>query len=171
MATSEVGAKRQEDVLMFLEAIQLQASKDQQVLSQTEANSAAIDRINERVNFVASLMQDLLHERNKGTPEVSLEHLADKMQRLQDEFLTDASMADPLSNIYPGPLGKVKTKDVEEAISNLQELMRRDSNELQRLGRNTEYIMQLYVIITEMLAKQKPDETKTFVRNQTVGVR
>ncbi len=168
---SSLGKTSYDDSLMFLEAIRVQMAKDNQVMSQTEKNSAAIDAINERVNFVASLVQDLLHERNKGAKEVSLEHLAGKMQRLKDEFLRDVTVADPLSNLYPGPLQKVKMQDLEEAISGLQELMRQDSNELQKLGRNTEYLMQLYVIITEMLAKQKPDETKTFVRNQTTGIR
>ena len=146
-----------DDTLMFLEAIRLQIAKDQQTLTQTEKNSDAINVINERVNFVASLVQDLLHERNKGGKEVSLEHLQGKMGRLKEEFLSDAAYADPLSHIFPGPLKKVKVQDVEEAIAGLQEFMRRDSNELQRLGRDTEYLMQLYVIITEMLAKQKPD--------------
>ena len=64
---------------------------------------------------------------------------------------------------------RVKSNELDRCLANLQEVMRRETLELARIGRENEFIIHLYTIVTEMMTKQKPNELKTIIRHMGEG--
>ena len=151
---------------MFLQAIKLQEAKDTQVLAQTNRNAQEIDRIHEKTQDASELLGKIVHARDPNKKEISLEHLRKAIEDFKNNHPSNFTDGDPFKDIHPGPLNKIKTSTIDRVIYNLQELMRRYSNELEKLARDSEYAMQLYILITEMLAKQNPNEERTTIDNQ-----
>ena len=151
------------DVSMMQLAVELQQAKDRQIENYLDEQGQRVNAINVRSLFVAGLVQKLLIERNKDDDQINLTHLEEEIREFREVHHPNTGYIDPF---YDVNLSNVDTHQVDRIIADLQEIMRRDANEIQRVGRDNEFAVHQHSILTEMLAKQKNDEKKTMIRNQ-----
>lgn len=151
------------DISMFQLAVELQQAKDAHIEDFLNNQSQEIQKINERSLFISQLIQKLLIERNKDEDHVDLTPYEDQINEFLEKHHPNSGFHDPF---YGLNLPRVDLHELDRATADLQEIMRRDANELQRIGRDNEFAVHLYTVVTEMMTRQKPDECKTMIRNQ-----
>lgn len=156
----------QREISMYQLAIEIQSAKDDQVARKLAGQTKEIETINTRAIFIADLIQKLLIERNKDEEFADLSDLEELINEYREIHHPNTGYIDPF---YGMDTRRVKSNELDRCLANLQEVMRRDTLELGRIGRENEFLIHLYTTVTEMMTRQKPDEMKTIIRHMGEG--
>lgn len=158
-----------QEVCMAQLTAELQEAQDHCLYGKLEACNREVETIHCRTQHLRDLLHELLAIRDNEEKENDLSQLEEKIQNYQKNIHPQEYTTDPFASLYPGPLQAIPDIEIDHCISEIQEVMRRDSLSLQKHTHESEFAMQLYSALTQMLTWQKQDENRTFVRNQRTG--